>query len=206
MNSSRTVAAIAAAWLVLCLASAPPARAQDDGAQQESSSAQSAREPTTLATLCHRRDCVDVRLHFQGEFFDKLEANGPAPNTTFQVDGQPVRFFPPVVQLEIMFVARAGNAAAEPPASTQATDADLNHDTLMRLRFKAEWRHGETHRSVSGLSWENDYNKAERGAPAEWRYTLIFAASSVPLTDSLAITLFDDDGEKIASFDVASTQ
>ena len=48
--------------------------------------------------------------------------------------------------------------------------------------------------------------KAERGAPTEWRYTLIFAASSIPLTDSLTITLFGDDGEKIASFDVASTQ
>jgi len=200
MKTLRTTTVLAAVGLALCLPVSAPAAA--DG-NQNAATFNPARQPPALATLCHRRDCVDVRGHFRGEFFDKLEVNDSSQARTFRVDGQPARFFPPVVQLEIKFVARAANAPADPTASPQATGVPLTHDTLMRLRFKAEWRRAGKLRSVSGLSWENDYRKAETGAPAEWRYALIFAAASVPLTDTLVITLFADGGERIASLEAS---
>lgn len=218
MNSLRSTGTLAVALLVFFLsAQADPAAGgkRKKGADEVYPAVGGAAQ----TQLCNGNYCLEVWAFLTGPFFETLEVRGALASPVFLQSSQPVEFFPEQIRLLILAtedsrpyvtadvleesLTRVPAFIPPPQASRQESDIPLTHDTMMNVWFKAEWKHNGKHRRVDNLTWEEGY-KVWRGlAPAEWYYTLTFSAHEVPLTDHLLVTVFDDNGRKLASLEAS---
>jgi hypothetical protein len=130
------------------------------------------------------------------EFLENLERIQTQMGVEFRSRSGIVKTFPETILVNIRtFLSKCNGSTAE-----QETVREVK--LMDSLRFEASWESDSKTSSVNELAVKRS-SRTPSAFYHDWLYQLSIPSRDVPLTEHLNVTVFSQDGKKIASFTAA---